>query len=238
MKYPKKTLLADYVPMALTAALVLYTAINHQQSFLKTLPTLVTLVVQLLLARANRFAFLLGGTNCLLYGLAQYSEGLYFSMVSSVVISMPIQYASFVLWNRKAHQSGQTPLRCLTTGQRAGAILATLLLWLLCNFTLSGFFSGSLAVLDSLAFSLGVTTSLLAAMQYVDAPYFNLVTNITSLSVWVIVSIADPRNINYLVIFCYNVFMVAKSTVIWTRQYRNQEESNHECQTAAPAPAC
>jgi len=59
----------DYALMAAIAALIIVFAVLREQSFLKTLPTLITLVVLVLLANANRFAFLLGGTNALLYGI-------------------------------------------------------------------------------------------------------------------------------------------------------------------------
>ena len=54
-----KKLINDYLLTLAAAVLIIVFAILREQSFLKTLPTLVTLVVQLLLVRANRYAFLL-----------------------------------------------------------------------------------------------------------------------------------------------------------------------------------
>ena len=80
-----RKILIDSIPAFLVGAVILYVAVTREQTFLKTLPTLITLVVQMLLVAANRYAFLLGGTNAVLYGVAYYSEGLYFSMISAVV---------------------------------------------------------------------------------------------------------------------------------------------------------
>ena len=90
-----KKLIDNYLLTLAAAVLIIVFAILREQSFLKTLPTLVTLVVQLLLVRANRYAILLGGTNALIYGAAYLSEGLYFSCISAVLMSAPLQYYSF-----------------------------------------------------------------------------------------------------------------------------------------------
>ena len=78
--------------MLLTAILIIVFSIIRKQSFLKTLPTLVTLIVQLLLARANRFAFLLGGT---IYGMsvgeafaAFWAAVLIFNLIKTVLVGV------------------------------------------------------------------------------------------------------------------------------------------------------
>ena len=106
--------LINYIPTLLAAALILYFAVAREQSALKTLPTLVTLCVQLLLVSANRYAFLLGGLNALIYGAAYFSEGLYFSMVSAVLISAPIQLFSFIRWGKNRRKDNSTALKRLS----------------------------------------------------------------------------------------------------------------------------
>jgi len=101
MNIKLKKIFIDYIPMALTAVLIIVSAIINNQSFIKTLPTLVTLIVQLMSSRANRYAFLIGGTNAILYSIAPFSEGLYFSVMTCLCISSPIQYFSFFVWKRK-----------------------------------------------------------------------------------------------------------------------------------------
>ena len=101
MNTKNRKIFIDYIPMALTAVLIITFAIINKQSFIMTLPTLVTLIVQIMVVRANRYAFLVGGTNALLYAIAPWTEKLYFSVVSCVCISAPIQYMSFFIWNKK-----------------------------------------------------------------------------------------------------------------------------------------
>ena len=85
MNIKMKRALIDYLPMALAAAMIITFAVWKEQTFFKTLPTLVTLAVQLLNVRVNRYAFLLGGINAVVYGIVYLTEGLYFSMISALV---------------------------------------------------------------------------------------------------------------------------------------------------------
>lgn len=237
MKHTAKKRIADYALLAITALLILYFAIAQRQSFLKTLPTLVSLIVRLMLVRANRFAFLIGGTNALLYGLTQYSEGLYFSMISSVIISMPLQYFTFFNWNKSRRSTGNTQLQIMTVPGRVAAAGATVALWLGCFFLLSDFFRGSLALLDSLAFALGLSVSVLAAFRYVESQYLALLSETIALIIWLNICLDDPSNLNYLIISCYNVFMAVKIAVGWTNQYLGKDEC-YECNAAASAAPC
>ena len=130
-----KKLIDNYLLTLAAAVLIIVFAILREQSFLKTLPTLVTLVVQLLLVRANRYAFLLGGTNALIYGAAYLSEGLYFSCISAVLMSAPLQYYSFVVWSRR-REKPVGGLRFLSPGKLLATVGATVAIWLVCYFAM------------------------------------------------------------------------------------------------------
>ena len=76
--------ISDWIPMGLAAVLIVTVAVLRHQTPLKTLPALVTLLVQIMMARANRFGFLVGGCNACLYGIGFLTEGLYFSAASAI----------------------------------------------------------------------------------------------------------------------------------------------------------
>jgi len=238
-----KKIFIDYIPMALTAALIIVFAFINKQSFIKTLPTLVTLAVQLMMTRANRFAFLVGGTNAILYSIAPWQEKLYFSVVSSLFISAPIQYFSFFNWRRKrrAANSRNTELKMLGTLKVICVIAATFAAWVPCYFLLRPFFSGPLAILDSLGFVWGIAVSLLSAFRYIDSQYLNIFGCTISIATWFIICLESPNNFNYLIISFYNLFMVTKAAINWTKQYRSdkkeKEISSNECKNIASASA-
>ena len=143
MKLNKRNLFIDYIPMFLTAALIVFFSIIRHQSFLKTLPTLVTLIVQILLSRANRFGFLLGSINALIYGISYFDEELYFSLISAVLISAPIQFYSFFNWSKKQISANRTELKILTVKMRIAIIAVTIVAWLTVFLGFSGLFKNA-----------------------------------------------------------------------------------------------
>lgn len=226
-----KKLCTDYLPMLPIAVLIIAFSVINQQSFLKTLPTLITLVVQILLCRVNRFAFLVGGINSLIYGAAYVSEGLYFSAIFAAVVSTPIQIYSFFSWSRRQTASKQTELKALRMQMRIAVILASLAAWLALYFGASSVFANArMPLFDSFHFSMGIIVSLLSAFRYVEAQYFSAVSCITTIVMWGMICADAPGNLNYLIISCYNLYMVVKAAIRWTRQYVEPRQRKGETQ--------
>lgn len=225
----KSKLIFDYVLMAGVAAMIIVFAVLREQSFLKTLPTLITLAVQMLLVNANRYAFLLGGANALLYGIAYWTEGLYFSLISAVVISAPIQFYSFIVWSKNKDKS-RPELKVLGIKRLLPVLGVSLLGWVACYFGLSQFFAGqAYPLLDTYIFAMSITVSILAARQFVDSQYINAVSSMLSLVLWILLTVKDPANFNYVIISAYNLFRIVQAAITWTKKYlANQKENEKE----------
>ena len=94
-----KNIYLRYIPMSLAAAFLLFFAVKNAlyppkgeeielwYLIFKTLPTIVTLFVQLLMMSANRYAFLLGGCNSVIYGIVYFMEDVPFSGISALMLS-------------------------------------------------------------------------------------------------------------------------------------------------------
>jgi len=225
----KIRLIFDYVLMAGVAVLIIVFAVLKEQSFLKTLPTLITLAVQMLLVNANRYAFLLGGANALLYGASYLSEGLYFSLISAVAISAPIQLYSFIVWSKNKNKS-RPDLKFLGIKRLLPVLGISFLAWMACYFGLSQFFSGqSYPLLDTYIFAMSITVSILAARQFVDSQYISTVSSILSLVLWILLTVKDPANFNYVIISAYNLFRIVQAAITWTKKYlANRKETAKE----------
>ena len=223
MKISKKTLWVDYVPSALAAILIIVFAIWKQQSFLKTLPTLITLVVLIMSVNANRFAFLVGAGNSLLYAMAYMSEGLYFSAASAALISFPIQAVSFFLWSRHKLGKTQAALKLMNWWQLVLSVVILIPLWAGCYFGLASFFEGSYAAVDSFLFVMGIVVSVQVALRFIEGQYFNIVSCIISLFLWIVICMKSPDNINYVIISCYNIFRTVQAAITWTVVYKKQK---------------
>ena len=218
-----RTWLINYIPTLMAAVLIVYFAAMRDQLPLKTLPTLVTLCVQLLLVSASRYAFLLGGANALLYGAAYLSEGLYFSTVSAVLISAPIQFFSFIRWGKNRRADNTTALKRLNTKGWGAVLTAIAAGFALCYFLLAPFFSGAnYPLLDTISFTLGIAVSLLAAFRYVESQYISALSSCLSIVMWVMIARSAPENLNYVIISVYNCFRITQAAIQWTKTYSRQ----------------
>ena len=231
-----------YIPLLLIAVLIVSLAVlslvntlnapdfdgNRTQTIIiaviKTLPTLVTLIVQVLLVSANRNAFLLGGCNAALYGVSYLLQGLNFSAISALLISSPIQIISFFTW--KKNSSGKEVrfkrMSPLVLALTVGLILAG---WAGCYFGLSRFFDGSYPALDALTFSIGTVVTFIVAMRYIESQYMNTVSCLIALVMYIMMSIKDPTNMSYIVISLYNLVKVLQAAISWTKQYISQKNA-------------
>ena len=234
-----KRMLIDYLPMALAAAMIITFAVWKEQTFFKTLPTLITLAVQLLNVRVNRYAFLLGGINAVIYGIVYLTEGLYFSMISALALSAPIQLYAFINWGKNRTSNAKNELRFLSLKQRIWVIGIILCGWGICYFGLSGLFATARMPLpDTLIFSIGITVSVLAAMRYVDSQYINICSCTISIIMWSIICASEPENINYLIISFYNTFMIIKASVSWTRSLKKNTRFLEREAISMPTASC
>ena len=224
MKICKRDLWIDYIPTCITAGLIITFAVLREQSFIKTLPTLITLMVQLLVVRANRTAFLIGGFNTLLYGVSFYLEALYFSAIKTVTVTAPIQFFSYFRWKKK-NGDGKPNIRVLPMWVRIIMILGMVVLWLLCfKFLGMVISSGRFVGADSLVFIIGIAVPILSAFGYADAQYLNIVASTITLAIWIAITIEDPRNINFVFIYVYNLFRVSEAAITWTKMCNQTEK--------------
>ena len=217
LKINKRHLLIDYLPMALTATLIIASAVWKEQSFLKTLPTLITLAVQILLARANRLTFLLGGANSILYALSYFEETLYLQALSATVISMPVQIYSYFNW-KKNSVSNFPKLRELSPLHKLLIAVGIVAGWLIGNRFIGNMMcDAKYATADVLLFIMGIVVTFLSAFRFVDAQYLSLISGVLSLCLWIRIAIESPQNVNYVVIAVYNLFRHIETLINWSK---------------------
>ena len=224
LKITKRELFIDYIPTALVAVMIIAFAIVKNQPPIMTLPTLVTLVVMIMSVRANRYAFLVGAANCILYTIAYINGAVYFSAVSALLVSMPIQIFSFFVWSKHKTSSTKSELIRMKWWQLLLSTIAVFPAWAGCYFGLSAFFEGNMAWIDSLIFVLGILISALVAFRFIEGQYFNVISCVLNLVMWAIICASEPSNINFVIIGVYNLLRVIQATVTWTSLYIKQQK--------------
>lgn len=223
-KIDYKKLWLEWVPIGLCAVAILVCAFVFKQKWYKVLPTLNTLIILLLSARVDRRSFLIGGLNAAFYGIGFFSEGLYFSVINCLVVSMPLQLFSFFNW--KNHADGNsTKLRTLGWKGELISIGSIVIGCQLCYWLLLPFFGGGQqqAALDIFLFVIGLVITVMALLRYVETPYYNLVSSITSLTMWVLICVGNIANLNYVIMAAYSLFRVSQSAISWTKQYKKSK---------------
>jgi nicotinamide riboside transporter PnuC len=78
--------------------------------------------------------------------------------------------------------------------------------------------------LDSYLFVMGITVSLLAAWGYIDSQYMNILSIVLGLLLWILLTVQDPANFNYVIIYVYNLYRIIQTSVSWTKKYRQTKQ--------------
>lgn len=220
-----KKIFTDYIPMAAIAVLIVVFAFINEQTFLATLPTLITLIVQLLLLRANRYVFLLGAGNSALYGLAYLQQGLYFSVINAFALNLPFQVYAFFTWRKNKDDKQSAVLRRLTPRGIVLCVVFLLSSWAISYFGLARFFSDPAALpYDSYLLGAAVVTLVLQALRYSESQYVSSLSCVVSVTMWIAICIEDPAQLNYLFISIYNLYMVARTALAWTKKAKTEQK--------------
>ena len=221
-----KKIWLEWVPMGVCAVAILTCAFVFEQKWYKVLPTLNTLVILLLSARVDRRSFLLGGLNAAFYGIGYFTEGLYFSVINCLLVSMPLQLFSFFHWRK--HADGKSAkLRTLGWKGEIVVISSTVIGCLLCHWFLLPFFTGEKqAALDIFLFVIGLVITVLSMLRYVEAPYYNLISAAANLVMWTLICAGNIADLNYLIMAVYSFFRVVQSVVTWTKQYQKGKQES------------
>ena len=225
-----KNIYLRYIPLSVAAAFILFFAVKNAlyppegqkielwYLIFKTLPTLVSLVVQLMMISANRYAFLIGGCNSVIYSIVYFIEDIPFSAISALAVSCSLQIYSFFNWGKNS-KSGKVSFRRLSAKYAAITTAAAIGIWVLCYFWLSRYMVMRIPLLDTVVFSLGIIAPALAAVRYIESQYINSVACMVSLVMWIILTVQDPSNANYVIIAIYNLYCVAQTAINWTLIY-------------------
>lgn len=236
--FKNKNLYLRFIPMSIAATCIIFFAVknalyppnpekfNLALHIFKTLPTLVTLAVQLLLMSANKYGFLLGGTNAAIYGIVYILSGAPFSAVSALLISFPLQIYSFFNW--KKNSSGKTvELRWLPLYAKFIVLGITVALWAFCYFVLAKYniLPCKIPVLDTIIFTLGTVVTVLSSIRFIDSQYISFVSASFGLIMWILLTIEDPStNISHAIIAVYNLYCIGLTAINWTSIYNKSKK--------------
>ena len=213
--YFTKSNLLFAVMIFITFLLITATGIYFGQSFLRILPLYVSLIVMFLQTRVNRFAYLLGGLNSLLYGYVYFYYQLYASMAYAVLVSCPFQIVTFILWSKRPWGQS-TVFRKLTKKQLIWVGVSFAAVWAGMQIVLNAL-NSSYQLLDSTVSLIGILASVMVMLSFVEHTYLSFPSGIINICLYVTMLKNSPEQITYLIFSLYS-FICTTVTFIKTRK--------------------
>ena len=143
------------------------------------LPLFVSVVTMFLQSRVNRYAFLIGALNAVLYAVAYFYMTLYSSAAYALFISFPLQVITFFSWQKNTRQ-GVTNTRSFTKKGRLMLFLFMALTWTLL-FILFSALESEYLIVDNTVAVIGIVATLLCTMRYSEYAALQVLTNCISI---------------------------------------------------------
>lgn len=227
-EFYKKQRLTFFIVVT-TFALIISLAIIFRLRWFDVIPLCVSLVIMALQSSVNRYAFLLGAINSLLYAAVYFMDTLYGSFLYAVLVSCPLQVVTFINWNRKTVGS-VTEIRKMKWWARLILFISMVVVWLGLYIVLRAFGSEYL-VLDNTVTILGVVATILSMLRFMEYTAFQFVGQGVSIALYCTMLSAQPGKITYVIFSAYSLYCVIRGIININKQIKKQKiamEENHD----------
>lgn len=183
------------------------TGIIFKQTFFMIFPLYVSLFVGLLQSRANRFAYLVGGLNCINYGIINiFVFKLYASAASNLLFSLPLQLFTFWSWNKRSYKQS---VKFRSLRPRHWCILLSVITvgFVGVHFLLN--LAGSNhSLLDNILTVVGLAVSILSLLSFREYSWFMLITGSLNLVLYIILATEDIAQITYTIYAIHSMISI------------------------------
>jgi len=215
----------------LTFCAILAAGIIFRQSPLRIFPLFISLFIMMFQADANRYAYLAGGLNSILYGLVYIYIGIYASAASALLFSFPVQILTFLNW--KKHSYGQSVhFKKMTAKQRIAVTAAFIAVWI-GLFTILNLMGSQYAFLDNTSSLISILVSVLTMLAYIEYSYLWLLSSTLSFILNIQVALDNPSHITYVIYSLYSGACVIRAFINVHKLYKKQQRENIEAAESA-----
>lgn len=192
------------------------------QSFIRVFPLYISLFIMFLQTRVNRYAFLLGGLNSIIYAAIYFYYTLYASAFYAFLFSFPLQIITFIRWSKHRYKQA-TIFRKMTAKQRAfvaaGFFCTGALIMLILSLTNAGY-----AMLDTSISLLGILATFLTMLAFIEAPFLGLISGLISIILYInMMANGVIEQLPYLIYNFYSYTCVIMSFRKTIALYREQQ---------------
>ena len=210
--------------IALAGIGITVTGIIFEQQVLRMIPLYVSLVVGALQSRASRYASLIGGVNCLIYTAVYFSFGLYAMAFETLLLSFPLQIATFIRWNRNKYKNS-TRFKSLSVRQiiifGAVAVVAFAVLYALLSVA-----GSSYRFIDILITLIATAVLLLTLLAYREYTWLMLMSGAANIYLDITMMQDYPEQITYLIFSCYSFICIVMQFFSVRALLKEQEDTS------------
>lgn len=214
--------LFSLILILITAVLITWMGILKSQPIFRILPLYVSLVIGMLQAQANRYASLLGGFNSVLYAIVYFSFALYASAGYAILVSFPLQIATFLRWNKRAYKHS-TEFRSMTAKQIVFSLIAFLVSFALLYWTMT-LAGSSYRLLDNTSTLFGIFVSILTLLSFREYTHMMLVSGILNITLNLVMMKEHPEQITYLIYSLYSFVCIFRQFFSVRKLYNEQKK--------------
>ena len=212
----------DITLVGTTAILITICSLTFRENVFVVIPLYVSLFVWFLQSKANKYAFLLGGLNSILYAAVDLFNGLYATAVYDVLVSCTLQIITFINWNRHAYGKNSTIFKRLSAKQITLIASAGILLWSGLYFVLS-LFNSEYMLFDNTRTLLGIAATILCALSYIEYTYLQQVNIVVSLVLYAMIFKEEPIMITHFIFNIYAFICAIRSFIKMKKLYKEQQ---------------
>ena len=216
-----------------TAGIILSLVICFQKpsEIITALPLFVSIIIMVLQADANRYAFLLGSINSVFYAAVYFMFTLHSSALSALLISFPIQMLTFIRWNKRKYKNS-TVFSKLSWPMRGVCLIAGVAAVLLLNGAL-GKLGSEYIILDNVTTVLGIFTYIFTFFSLVEYPILQIAgTLIASANYFMMIADGNLTLVPHLIYNVYCIICIVKAALsvykLYTEQRKNRLQGDAE----------
>ena len=211
-----------YFLMAACFVLITFFGVKYSQDFLRILPLYISIVVMILQLKVNRYAFLLGGLNSVLYAVVYFYYRLYGSALYSITGSFLMQIATFISWGRHSYKKTATVFK--TIGTKRFLIFSGIfaIIWLIC-YAIFKNLGSSHTMLDNSVMLLGIVTTILTMLSYVEWTYMQNLGCLINVILYARMIKETPEMATYLVSMIYSLICANITLINVRKMYKEQK---------------
>ncbi len=209
--------------VAVTFVLILVTSIIFKQKFVVIFPVFISLFIMAFQADANRYAYLAGGLNAVIYTGIYVYLGLYASAASALLFSFPMQLITFINWKKKSYENS-TMFKKMSAKVRIVVSVLFILCFAVLYIGLKAMGS-DYAILDNVSTLVGIMVTVLTMLAFIEYSYLWILSGILQIVLNVQVMMNNqPEHITYVIFSVYCFYCIVLAFINVRKLYAKQQK--------------